>query len=49
MAIPRTVPITGLWPTELLKIAHKNIEPKGQRHPPKNAHENLLAGAAVAM
>lgn len=41
--------MTGLCPTELLRIAHKNIEPKGQRQPPKNAQENRRAGTAAAM
>lgn len=34
---------------ELLNIAHKNMDPKGQRQPPRNAQENRLAGAAAAI
>lgn len=47
--MPRTVPMNGFWPTELLSIAQRKIEPSGQRTPPSIAQEKRLAGAAAAM
>lgn len=46
---PKIVPKIGRLPTELRRIAQRNIDPRGHKQPPKNAQENLLAGAAAAI